>query len=275
MTHTAARATASADGNPGQTPRVKSADRVVDILQLMATEQKPLGASEIAELLHFPKSSVHALLITLHDRKFLDRDAEDRYILSIRLFALANAALAIHDLRRLARPHMAALSNKLGVTCNLGVLDGPNIIYLEKVSDYSHPVQITTHVGATMPAHATALGKVLIAELDIDARKRWLDEHSFIPMTGRTRTSAELLKPDLQRYQTLGYAVDSEEFSEGVTCVATAVRDYTGDVVAAVSVTGITSRLAAAKFDEQALGTLVMEAGAAISLTAGYPLPGE
>lgn len=264
------QATPSTDGHQPRKSRVKSADRVVDILQLMAKEQKPLGASDIADLLQFPKSSVHALLSTLNDRKLLDRDAEDRYTLSVRLFALANAALAMHDLRRLARDDMMALSRQLGVTCNLGVLDGHNIIYLEKVSDYSHPVQITTHVGATMPAHATALGKVMVAELDYAARQRWLTEHSFTALTSRTRTSPALLISDLDRYLKLGYAVDNEEFSEGVTCVASAVRDYTNEVVAAVSVTGITSRLSAAGFEEQTLGAMTVKTGGAISERAGY-----
>lgn len=248
---------------------VKSAERVADILELVGASAEPIGAGSIASSLELPRSSVYGLLYTLQHKQLLERDGSGRYSLGSRLLALANSSRQRFNIGRLARPPMQQLARELQVTCNLGVLDGHNIVYVEKVQDYSQPVRLETYVGAAMPAHATAMGKVLVAEMSDTDRQKWLESHEFTPMTARTHGSVEQFRQDLDRYEEVRYAVDHEEFSEGVTCVASAVRDFNDQVVAAVSLTEITSRLTAAGYTEETLGAMIQDTAAAISARLG------
>lgn len=247
------------------TKLVKSAERVADILELVGAAAEPIGAGSIASSLELPRSSVYGLLYTLQYKQLLERDGAGRYSLGSRLLALANSSRRRFNIGRLARPPMQQLARELQVTCNLGVIDGHNIVYVEKVQDYSQPVRLETYVGAAMPAHATAMGKVLVAEMNEADRQRWLENHAFTAVTARTRRSVEQFRRDLDHYHQVQYAVDNEEFSEGVTCVASAVRDFSGQVVAAVSLTEITSRLTAAGYTEDALGVMIQKTAASIS----------
>ncbi len=251
------------------TKLVKSAQRVADILELVGASTEPIGAGSIASSLGLPRSSAYGLLYTLQYKQFLERDGSGRYSLGSRLLALANSSRQLFNIGRFARPPMQQLARELQVTCNLGVLDGHNIVYVEKVQDYSHPVRLETYVGAAMPAHATAMGKVLVAEMNESDRQRWLEDHSFTAMTARTRGSVEQFRRDLDDYHLVQYAVDNEEFSEGVTCVASGVRDFSGQVVAAVSLTEITSRLTAAGYSEDALGAMIQKTASLISAHLG------
>lgn len=250
---------------------VKSAERTADILELVAAADRALPASEVAHLLNLPRSSVHGLLHTLTAKGLLQRDDAGAYTIGGRLFAIASSGLARYDVGRQARPVMERWSKSLKLTCNLGVLDGDHITYIEKVQDVSDPIRIGTYVGAAMPAHTTAMGKVLVAHMPTEARRRWLDTHDFTAQTPHTRTSADDFEQDLDRYRRLGYAVDSQEFFEGVMCVAAPVRDYTGDVVASISVTGLASRLTGGGHTEGALGEAVIAAANETSRVLGNP----
>lgn len=244
---------------------VKSAERVTDILEFVGVAGAPLAAGDIATGLGLPRSSLYGLVTTLEHKGFLERDLRGRYSLGGRFLSLASSTRHQYDIGRLARAEMLKLSSELQVTCNIGVLDGHNIVYIEKVQDYSHPVRLETHVGASMPAHATAMGKLLIAEMDPEDCQTWLESHEFKGLTARTRTNINDLKVDLQAYRRDGYTVDREEFSEGVTCIAAGVRDLSNTVVAAVSLTAISSRLLASGHTEQQLGQRVQTTARAIS----------
>jgi DNA-binding IclR family transcriptional regulator len=111
---------------------------------------------EIAQALDLPKSTTHGLLQTLQAKEFVVRDASQRYRLSLRLFSLAATALELVDLPELARPAMEELSGRTGGTCNLAVLDGHDVLYIEKVENRDSLVRLVTHVGTRIPAHVTS-----------------------------------------------------------------------------------------------------------------------
>jgi DNA-binding IclR family transcriptional regulator len=98
-------------------------------------------------------------------------------------------------------------------------------------------IQIATRIGGTAPAHATALGKVLVAALAPDARERWLAEHSFVAVTEHTITSVVEFKRALKFAADNGYALDDEEQNLRTVCVAAPIRDHAGETVAAISLT--------------------------------------
>jgi DNA-binding IclR family transcriptional regulator len=242
---------------------VRSVERVASLIELLSEQKTPLRMVEIAQQLGAPKSTVHGLLQTLLAKGFVVRDANHRYRLSLRLFSLAAAALEIGDLPDLARPAMEELSAQTGATCNLAVLDGHEVVFIEKVENRDSLVQLITHVGTRMPAHATSLGKVLIGAMPEAEREQWLADHEFTSITEHTLVSAEALSQDLHEQSLRGYALDRRELHSAITGFAAPVRDHTGAVVAALSLTYLGSVVSASL--ERDLGEQVMKAASAVS----------
>lgn len=218
---------------------VKSARRVVDLLELLGRARHPVRLRDVTEQLAIPASSASMLLRTLVSASMVARDENGAYRLGVKMLSLGNCALRTFDVRSIARPVMTDTAVRVRSTCNLAVLDGASVVYLEKVQDPNGPIQLVTHIGARLPAHATALGKVLLAEKEPDERDRLLGSHQFTAMTAKTCRSLSELATHLDEYRTRGYAVDNEESHPGVLCFAAPVRDYTESAIAAVSLSGI------------------------------------
>jgi DNA-binding IclR family transcriptional regulator len=242
---------------------VRSVERVAALLELLSQRKSPMRMIEIAQALDLPKSTTHGLLQTLQAKEFVVRDASQRYRLSLRLFSLAATALELVDLPELARPAMEELSGRTGGTCNLAVLDGHDVLYIEKVENRDSLVRLVTHVGTRIPAHVTALGKVLVGALPEAEREQWLAEHVFERMTGHSITDADAFRKDLQDQARRGYALDNQELHSAITGLAAPVRDHTGKVVAALSLAYLGSSMNAAEKKE--LGSQVVQAADTVS----------
>ncbi|GGI08701.1 IclR family transcriptional regulator [Egicoccus halophilus] len=250
---------------------VKSAKRTVELLLLLAQPEGRLGLAEIARRLSMPKSSAHSLVTTLVAQGALTTDRAGDYALAPHFLAVIDDAYKRLDIRHAAIDVMRDVSSRLAATCNLATLDGHDVVYVDQVRDESHPMQLTTHIGVRIPAHATALGKVLVAEMSDTTRNAWMGAHTFSAMTGRTVESAARMHEEIERYRRLGYATDDEELHEGVLCIAAPVRDSSGDAVGAISVTTIKSRLLLSSDDAKAdAGTALREAGQMISRRLGW-----
>ena len=216
--------------------RVRSAERVAAVLELLRRSPRPLRHVDVARAIELPKSSTSNLLDTLVDVGLVRLD-ERGYSLGVRLIELGAAAAERLDIRGIARPALRRLS-ELGIgTSNLAILQGHDVLYIEKVNNPDHVIQIATRVGGTVAAHTTALGKVLVAELAPDQRERWLTEHNFARVTAHTITSAQEFRRALEFASANGYALDDEEQNLRTVCVAAPVRDHTGATVAAISLT--------------------------------------
>lgn len=226
-------------GTSGTQPEVKSARRVVELLELLGRAHQPVRLRDVTDELGIPASSASALLKTLVATDLVARDENGAYRLGLKMLSLGNAALQSFDVRAVARPIMTETAIRVRSTCSLAVLDGGTVVYLEKVQDPNSHIQLVTHIGARLPAHATALGKVLLAAMDESERERMFASYQFSTMTANTCRSLAELSGHLDDYTRRGYAVDNEESHPGVMCFAAAVRDYTAAVIAAVSLSGI------------------------------------
>lgn len=242
---------------------VRSVERVTAVLELLSARKKPMRLGEIAQELAIPKSTVHGLLHTLAAQDFVRRDEEQRYRLSTRLFSLAATALGFDDLRDVARPAMRELSESTRGTASLAVLDGHDVVYLEKVEDRSSLVQVVTQVGTRVPAHINALGKALVGALPAAERERWIDAHSFTRVTGSTVTDPQAFRAQLAVQDSAGYAVNDQELHPAVTAWAAPVRGHEGGVVAALSLAHLGSPPSAERMHE--LGLQVREAAGRVS----------
>lgn len=247
---------------------VKSAQRVLAILELLTAREAPLTFTDIASALGYPRSSLHSLLATLVASGWAELDPlTRRYTLGIRAWQAGNAYLRAVDLADRARPHMERVRDGLGETVQLAVLDGRHNVYVAKV-DGDQMLMLASAVGRRLAAHATGVGKVLLADLPAGTRRALLAGQPLERFTEHTLTDLDRLEEELALIRARGHSTDNEEYTRGVRCVAVPVRDHTGRAVAAMSVSVPTIRFDQARADD-ALARLTTAANA-LSAALGW-----
>jgi DNA-binding IclR family transcriptional regulator len=208
--------------NGSQVRTSRSAERALNILLALAEARTPMSFGELHRLLGWPKGSLHALLKTLETQRFLSSDAEKgRYSIGLAAFEVGSAFPAHTDLRYLATPVLEELVRDVNETCHVGVLDRGEVVYIDRIES-SQEVRFVAAVGRRMPAYATGVGKALLANLTDDEVTHLYAAHlpSLTPTTLSTRDA--LLK-ELRRVREIGYALDDQESTPGVRCVAVAL----------------------------------------------------
>jgi len=160
------------------------------------------------------------------------------------------------ELRDVAKPHLRKLSRQIDETINLVVRAEEKVLYIEKVES-SQPIQINTKVGKKEDIYCTAVGKVILAYTNEDTQNVIFDKIDFYPHTENTIVSLKELKKALKEIKERGYAVDNEEFSEGVKCISAPIFDHKSNVKGAISITGPVERME--KRGEQELASFVKE----------------
>lgn len=202
---------------------------------LAELSEAPRGLDELAATLEVHKSTVLRLLRTLEADRLAYHDAAHRYHLGSGLFALSSRALEQRPVRAAAAPHLAALNRATGQTVHLAAYEGGDVVYVDKL-DSRQPVRMYSRIGLVARPHCTAVGKVLLAGLPAAERRRVAAGLDYEPMTPNTLTTPAALLGELARVAEQGYAVDRAEHETFVNCVAAPVRDASGRVVAAVSI---------------------------------------
>lgn len=215
----------SADRTVAAVP-VKSAGRTLDVLEALAAAPRRCSLVELARVLRIPKSSLHGILRTLMQRGWVETDPTGtRFGLGVRALQVGAAYLETDDAAALLAGVLDRLAARLGETVHLGRLDGPHVVYLAK-RESVHPLRLYSAIGRQLPAHATALGKALLAERTDDAVDRLLS-WPLPALTPHTITDPDTLHRELAAVRGRGYAVDREENTEGIVCFAMTVPLHT------------------------------------------------
>jgi DNA-binding IclR family transcriptional regulator len=184
------------------------------------------------------------------------------YRLGWKLVELAGRLLARSGLRELAAPFLEQLADRTGEIVHLSVLDRGQIVYLDK-RGRSQPLTVSTSIGGRSPAHASAMGKVLLAGLPAREAERQLGGRPLRRFTPTTVTDRRQLERELAAIRRQGYALDDQETFPGIRCVAAPLQDGGGRVLAAISVTAPAQRMGAQR--QAQIRRLVMNAAARIS----------
>jgi len=233
---------------------VASVDRALRILKLIGEGGPGLTLDELAARLDIPKSSVHRILGALKYRRFAAQaEPSGPYFLGTEMLATAFRFYEAHDLRALVHPLLLTLREEFNETVHMAVLDGREIVYLDKV-EASHSIRMTSVVGGRNPAHSTGVGKALLAwTYPTDAALRaWASQQgSLEERTRHTITSLDRLVEEMRRIRDRGYALDMEENEIGVRCVAVPVFLGRPAPVAALSVTAPKDRMPSSRLDER------------------------
>ncbi|MBE9376302.1 IclR family transcriptional regulator [Saccharopolyspora sp. HNM0983] len=216
------------------TRAVPAVQRAFDVLELFLDEAE-LSAPEITARLGLPRTTVHELLGTLSRRGYLTQVPGNRYRLGVAAFQLGAAYAERLDLAGEGRLVAAEVAADCGETVHVAVREGADVLYVAK-ADSSHPVRMVSAVGKRVPAHCTAVGKVLLAELSGTEFDALLGDGHLPAMTAGSTTDPEHLRRELTAARARGCAREHCESTESVACVAAPVRDRTGAVVAAISI---------------------------------------
>ncbi|HWG99806.1 MAG TPA: IclR family transcriptional regulator [Pilimelia sp.] len=249
-----------------QSSSLRRALAVLAHVRTHAGAGRGLSLTQLADALGLSKSTVLRLATPLVDENLLARDRETGWFrLGPGALLLGQAYLSTLDLRTVAAEELRRLMREARETVHLVVYEPPHIVYVDKVENETN-VRMASRVGAWAPAYCTASGKAILAWLPEDA----VDEvvAAGLPaVTPQTITDPAALRAELARIRTRGYAVDDRENEPEVRCVAAPVFDHTNKVAAALSVSGLSSRLTAATV--RRLGPTVAQAAARVSRALG------
>lgn len=247
--------------------RIQAIERAVAILNAFSADEPELGVTEIAEKLELHKSTVHRFLVNLEAAGLVERDRRSsRYRLGLRIFELGGLVLQQMNLWDEALPFLEGLVRDSGETGHLAVLDGGEAVYIEKV-EARRALRIPSAIGRGYPAHATSLGKVLLAHLEDEPREQVIADRGLRRCTPKTITDPDLLREELKRVRAQGYAVDDQEYEEGLRCVGAPITGHTGQVVAAIGIGGPATRVTPERVAD--LSELVMAAAGNLSRRMG------
>lgn len=249
-----------------------SVERAFGLLRIVCEADRPPRFSDIVSASGLPKSTVNRLLATLCDQGLVRFDADDKhYRAGYGLLSLAAGTWAGLDIRHAAANEMATLLSEFGETVHLAVLEGDEIIYLDKLES-PQSIRLFSAVGKRGPVYCTGIGKAILAELEEARREAILTGLKPTAHTPHTLTSPAAIRTELETIHRRGCAYDMEEHEEGIRCVAVAIRDFRGEPIAGLSVTSTANRL-----DDKRMGELVrprvLAAGRRISAALGH-LPG-
>ncbi len=210
--------------------------KMMDVVRLVAGAETGAAFPQIAQELDLPKSTLHRLLQVLVQQRLLRLDEDRHYRLGHGVFELARLAWDRVDVRREAQPTISALVRETGETVHLAVLDGTEVVYVDKVEG-SNTMRMASMIGARNPAYCTGVGKALLAFLPADELKRRFAHTSFRAFTPRTISSLRSLDAALAAIRKVGYAFDDEEHELGIRCAAAPIFNFRGLAISSLSVT--------------------------------------
>ena len=221
---------------------VQSLDRALTILGALS-EAGGVGLSALAQRLDQSPATVYRVLTTFQSHAIVELDpATQAWHVGPKAFLIGSAFLRRTSVVERARPVLRALMETTGETANLGIARGDEVLFLSQVETHAS-IRAFFPPGTVSPLHASGIGKALLARFDADRLEAWLARARLERFTPATLAEAGPLRADLALTRSRGYALDNEERTEGMRCVAAAVLDAFGEPVAGISVSGPAARL--------------------------------
>ena len=216
---------------------LSSVKKALELLDHFTVERPELGLAEISREVDAHKSSVFRVLTTLNAAGFLEKDSlSGKYRLGLKILDLAGRVWGRYDIRQISAPFMEELARQTEEVIHLAVLDGADIVYLEKKGQ-GQILTVATRVGGRNPAYASSMGKILLADLSESELKGILGQGKLKKLTPNTIDEIPKLIKELASIRKQGFALDNEETFPGIRCVGAPIRDARGRVIAAVSAT--------------------------------------
>lgn len=243
-----------------------SVDKTLNVLEAVAQNAKGLSLAEIVKIVGMPKTTAFRVLEILAEREYVTWNKEnERYYIGVKALEIGLSGLIGQDVVDVSIPYLQELSMSVGETSFLAVYNNGDVVYLYK-AEGTGSIQTTAHLGSRRPAYCTALGKVILANLSIEETDR-VFERKLTRLTEKTIIDRVRLYEEFATIRANGYAIDDEGVEYGLFCLAVPIYNYTGNVIAAISVSGPIKRLNEGR---QQVVEELMQVGATISRRLGF-----
>jgi DNA-binding IclR family transcriptional regulator len=248
---------------------IQSVTNALDLMEEFRGDDTELGVTELSKRLGLHKNNVFRLLATLESRGYMEQNKiTGNYRLGLKVLELGQVFIKHMGLLKMARPVLEEIRDRCNETAYLAVIRDDRVVYVDVV-EATRPVRVISRVGVGLPVYCSAVGKSQIAYESVDEIDRILAEHTMQRYTEHTITDRDQLLKHLEVVRQQGYALDDEEFDEGIRCVGVPVRDYTRRVIAGISVSGPAYRFTDERLRDE-LVPLALEAGQRLSSRLGY-----
>lgn len=215
---------------------LQTADRALEILEMIA--QTPVTQKELLEKTGLNRTTLSRILYTLERRKYIEKNNVDgRYKVGLKVVELGSTTLNTIELKTEAIPYLRELSQNIGRVCHMGILAQGEVVYIEKIEPMTS-IRMFSGIGKRVPVHSTSLGKALLMDKSYSEIEKILGQKGLNAFTKTTITDTKDFFDEMNKVKTVGYAFDNEENEIGIFCAAAPIRDYRGDVIAAISTAG-------------------------------------
>ena len=241
--------------------------KALDVVEALAYAGRPLSLNELSTVVKQPSPTVHRFLRTLQLRDYVEI-VDGRYRLTLKLFDIGTAVAESVDLIAEARAVCEELCRDLGETVNMALRAGSSAVHVIFKIQGPSSIRVQPQPGMHVPLHCTGLGKVLLAYLEPDRQAEILEHLELERRTPHTIVDRRTLEEELQRIAERGWAVDDEEWDDGLVCLAAPVFDRHGLITAAISMTAPVARLP--KRERSRVAAKVRGAADAVSQRLGY-----
>ena len=248
---------------------IHSVDHAFDVLEAFRAEEPELGVTQLAKLLNLHKNNVFRILATLESRGYVEQNPHTgNYRLGLKAFEAGQAYLRHTSLLSVSHPQMEILSSELRENTYLAVLRGDYVFYLDEiVADQT--IQVVSRLGTRVSPHCTATGKVFLAYLEESQVQDLFETMVLEKLTPQTITDKRKLRSEIRKVAENGYAVDNEEWTQGLKCVAAPILDYYGKIQGTISISGPSDRLPDERMADEIIPAVVRHASE-VSRKMGY-----
>lgn len=227
---------------------VRVADRIFDIIEQLARSSTPMSLTDLCLATQMSKSTVHRLLSTMCARQYVEKNPDNTYSIGYKMIETVSFHINSLELLTEAKPFLNEILRDLDLSAHLGILDGHNIVYIERLDVYPS-TRLYTQVGYRSPAYCSSMGKCLLSCLSGDDLDEALYLCDFKQFTPNTITNIREFKRYLKIVRKQGWAMDNEEYQLGHRCVGAPIFDYRGSAVAAISASGSIMQLSDDKLE--------------------------
>lgn len=222
----------------------QSVEKAIQIIEIMAKEGGAMRLQDIAQKTDLPASTALRMVNTLLVYGYVNQNPETlRYSLSLKFAQIGSIVTSQVSLSQVAHPLLVELSRRCQESCCLAVEENMELIYTDVVDGPDNMLRIMQRIGKRAPLHSTGIGKLLLLNYSRDKLRELIRVKGLTPLTPNTACTEEALLDRLDKIRAQGYALDDEECELGARCVAAPVRDYTGRIVAGISISGPISRM--------------------------------
>lgn len=222
----------------------QSSEKLLNMLEILSQQSEPVRLQEIADLCSLNSSTALRFITALQRKHYVAQDIDSgRYYCTLKICALAENVRSSLSIRKVALPYMHNIAHVFAESCNLSIVDNMQVLYVETANGPNKTLISTSRIGHVAPLHCTGIGKLFMSEYTPLQLEQIFQVTGLKKLTEKTIVEEDALRQELALVRQRGYALDDEECEIGVRCVAVPVRDYTGQIIAGLSVSGPAVRM--------------------------------